>query len=247
MNATATRSFNRKLPESSHGFRTGFLAMLPLWAGAIPFGIAFGMAAREAGMSAFEAQLMSLTVFTAAAQVSAVSLIDLGASPVEILITTLVLNAHLPLIAATVARELRPAGLTRLGTAWLLTDGSFAIASGKPPLRLPVLIGAGVSMYAGWNLGTATGLIAGNAIPDPQALAIEFVVPLTFLAVLIPLVKSRTTLLVTVIAAAGTLLLASWLPVGFALLIAALTASLVGAFLSTPETERAQAGRIRAE
>jgi hypothetical protein len=59
-------------------FAQGFPAMLPLWTGAIPVGIAYGAAAREAGLSLAETQLMSLTVFSAAAQMSAVALIGAG-------------------------------------------------------------------------------------------------------------------------------------------------------------------------
>ena len=77
-------------------FARGFVALLPLWAGAIPSGIAYGVAARSAGLGLGETQLMSLVVFSAAAQVGAVSLLGAGA-PVAVLIgTALALNAQLP-------------------------------------------------------------------------------------------------------------------------------------------------------
>jgi predicted branched-subunit amino acid permease len=57
-------------------FVGGFIAMLPLWTGAIPMGIAYGVAARGAGFGLGETLLMSLTVFSAATQVSAVSLLS---------------------------------------------------------------------------------------------------------------------------------------------------------------------------
>ena len=57
-------------------FMQGFVGLLPLWAGAIPAGLAYGVAAGGAGLSPAEAQLMSVVVFSAAAQVSAAALTD---------------------------------------------------------------------------------------------------------------------------------------------------------------------------
>lgn len=232
-------------PATIHELRRGFLAMLPLWAGAIPFGIAFSLTAREAGMTALDIQLMSLTVFTAAAQVSAVALMNVGASTIEILVTTVGLSVHLPLIGVAVARELQLSRLGRLGTALLLTDATYAVAAALGPLRAPVLVGAGASMYLGWNAGTALGLLVGGAIPDPQQYGLDFVVPLTFLAVVLPLIRNRVALLVVVCSAAGTLLFTPFLPTGFAILLAALPACLLGARLttSTPATPRSRGAR----
>ena len=213
-------------------FFRGFLAMLPLWAGAIPFGIAYSLAAGDAGLDAWTIQLMSLTVFSAAAQVSAVALLGLGSSMTEILITAIALNLHLPLFGAAIARELPLTWSKRLGVAGLLTDATYAISVSVGKLRVPVLLGAGTSMYAGWNLGTASGLAIGRAIPDPQQLAIELVVPLTFLAVLIPMLRTRVSLLVASWSAVITLLLGNWVPLGVAILLAGATGCLLGSYLS---------------
>jgi predicted branched-subunit amino acid permease len=230
MTAKADVSIDQR--NTTRLFRRGFLAMLPLWAGAIPFGIAYSVAAREAGMDALSIQLMSLTVFSAAAQISAVSLMQLGAAPIEILITAVGLNVHLPLFGAVIARELHLSPFKRLGTAYLLTDATYAVCAALGPLRTPVLIGAGASMFLGWNLGTLLGLLVGQAIPDPRQVAIDFVVPLTFLAVLIPLIRTRIALIVAALSAVGTLILGTWLPIGFTILVAGVSASLFGAQLS---------------
>jgi predicted branched-subunit amino acid permease len=213
-------------------FKRGFLAMVPLWAGAVPFGIAYGVTAREAGLSILDVQLMSLTVFSAAAQISAISLIQVGASTIEILIAAIGLNVHLPLFGVAIARELHLSPFRRIGTAYFLTDATYAVSAAQGPLRTPVLIGAGVSMYLGWNSGTALGLAAGQAIPNPQQYAFDFVVPLTFLAVVVPLIRTRVSLLVATCSASGTLLLAVWLPIGFSILIAGVSTSMFGAWMT---------------
>ncbi|HEY8598701.1 MAG TPA: AzlC family ABC transporter permease, partial [Thermomicrobiales bacterium] len=120
----------------------------------------------------------------------------------------------------------------RLLAAFFLTDGAFAVAAGQGRLRLPVLIGAGVSMYTAWNAGTAIGLIAGRALLSVRGLGIDFVLPLIFLALLIPLVRSRPTLAVALIAGLGTIVLARIIPPGLAVLMAGITASLSGVWWS---------------
>src|SRR5436309_10521498 len=71
----------RSRSDAMAAFGRGYLALLPLWSGAIPAGIAYGVAARAAGLSVPETQVMSLVVFSAAGQIGAVSLLAGGASP----------------------------------------------------------------------------------------------------------------------------------------------------------------------
>src|SRR5215212_8870193 len=133
-------------PSPASQLREGFIAMLPLWTGAIPVGIAYGIAARDAGLSAAQTQLMSLVVFSAAGQVSALSSLKEGAPLLVVVGTALALNAQLPLLGLAVARRTRPGWPGRLLAASLLTDGAFGIAAARGALRLPVLVGAGASM-----------------------------------------------------------------------------------------------------
>ncbi len=212
------------------GFARGFVAMLPLWAGAVPSGIAYGVAARGAGLDPCAAQLMSLVVFSAAAQLSAVSLLAAGAPVAVLVATAMALNAQLPLLGLALGRQLRLSWMQRLLAAWFLTDGAYGVAAGRGPLRLPLLLGADVSMYAAWNAGTALGTAVGHALPDPRGLGINLIVPLTFLAVLVGLVRTRAAVLVTLAAGATALLLTRLAPDGVAVLGAGLVGSAVGAW-----------------
>jgi branched chain amino acid efflux pump len=224
----------RRAPRASD-FGHGFLAMLPLWAGAIPLGVAYALAARSAGLGPGEAQLMSLVVFSAAAQLSAVSLLDTGTPGLILIATALVLNAQLILLGLAVGREIRLTWPQRLRTAWFLTDGAFGVAAARGRLRLPVLLGAGVSMYVAWNAGTGLGLAAGHALPDAHRLGLDIVAPLAFVAVLVPLLRTRTAVLVALAAGATMLLLTRLAPVGVTVLAAGVVGSAVGARRAPPE------------
>ncbi len=213
-------------------FVRGFVAMLPLWTGAIPSGIAYGVAATAAGLGIGETQLMSVVVFSSSAQVSVVALLGSGAPFPLLLGTALALNAQLLLLGLTIGRRLRPTWAQRLVTACLLTDGAFGIAAASGRLRLPTLIGAGVSMFLGWNLGTTLGVALGRMLPDPRRLGLDFVVTLTFLAVLVPVVRSRAAVLVAVVAAIATIILVRLVPSGVAVLGAGLAGCVAGALAS---------------
>jgi predicted branched-subunit amino acid permease len=212
-------------------FGRGFVALMPLWTGAVPVGIAYAVAARGAGLSFFATQLMSLTVFSAAAQLSAVSLIAHGAPVVVMIVTALTLNLQLFLYALSAAREDRPSARQRLLTAYFLTDGAFAVAVAGGRIRMPVLLGAGVSMFTAWNAGTLIGASAGAILPDLAPLGVDFVAPLTFLAVLVPLVRSRPALMTVLVAGTSALLLTRFIP-DLAVLGAGVAGSVAGAWSS---------------
>lgn len=213
-------------------FRSGFVAMLPLWAGAIPSGIAYGIAAHGAGLSAAETVLMSLIVFSAAAQLSAVTLINDGAGNVLLLTTTIALNVQQLLLGLAIGRLLPLSFGKRLLTAWFLTDAAFAFAATRERLNLSVLLGAGASMYLGWNSGTLLGLLVGEAIPNPAALGVGIVVPLSFLAVLVPLLRARPMAIAALVAALTTFGLLTALPSGVAVLGGGVVGCAAGAWWS---------------
>ncbi|HEX7101724.1 MAG TPA: AzlC family ABC transporter permease, partial [Nitrolancea sp.] len=94
-------------------FRRGFVGLMPLWTGAIPVGIAYAVAARGAGLSFFQTELMSLTVFSAAAQLSAVALLASGSPVIVVMLTALSLNLQAFLLGLTAARSDRAPRLRR--------------------------------------------------------------------------------------------------------------------------------------
>lgn len=218
--------------EALADVRRGYLALLPLWTGAIPAGVAFGVAAHGAGLTPLEAQVMSLVVFSAAGQLGAVSLLAGGASPVVLVGTVVALNAQLVLLGLAVGRQLSLSWLQRLATAWLLTDGAYGVSLGVGALRSGVLLGAGASMYTSWNVGTALGTGVGAVLPDPGSFGIDLVAPLAFLAVLAPLVHTRPMLLVAAAAGLTALALSTVAPGGVAVLGAGLAGCCVGAWVT---------------
>lgn len=227
-------------------FGSGFLRMLPLWTGAIPTGVAYALAATDTGLSWLQTQVMSLTVFSAATQVNGIVLIEEQASLLVLIGIAILLNAQLLLLGIAANRSGKLALWQRLGIAWFLTDGAYGVAASTGPLRPATLFGAGVSMYLGWNLGTALGLLAGGLLSDFQGLGIELAVPLAFLAVLLPLLRTQAGLTAAVIGGATVLLSESLLPTGVSVLLAGLLGSATGAWLGQRPRASASASEERA-
>lgn len=216
-------------------FRRGFAAVVPLWLGMIPFGVAYAIAARAAGLSLVETQLMSAVVFAGGAQFSAAGLFGVGASGVAIVLTTFLLNVRHVLYGLALSRELRLSGARRLLAAHLLTDEAFGVTIASRERSFAFLLGAELSVFVSWNLATLAGALVGAGIPDPNALGVDFVFPLAFLALLVPLLRGRAELVVAACSGAVALAASRVWPSGVAILVAGVLGSLLGAWLTRHE------------
>jgi len=157
--------------------------------------------------------------------------------------TVMAVNAQLLLLGVAVARQVALSRAQSLVAAWFLTDGAYGVVAARGQLSLPALLGAGVSMFVAWNLGTAIGAALGGVVADPRRLGIDLIVPLTFLAVLVPLVRTRAAVIVALVSGVVALLLARVLPVGLAVLGAGLAGSASGAWSVRSEEDPGATGR----
>lgn len=178
---------------TAEGALEGARAMVPLMPGLAAFGMAFGAAAAQKGLSIAEACLSSGLVFAGLAQMVALegwtknwtfaSLVALG-------LLTLTINMRHVLMAAS----LRPwfAGLP----AWqcyasllVLADNNWAAAMryrAEGGADAGYFVGSGLLTWVIWILATAAGHVVGGGVPDPKALGIDLVVPAFFIAMLLP-------------------------------------------------------------
>jgi 4-azaleucine resistance transporter AzlC len=213
------------------GFGAGFRAMVPLWIGVLPFGAAYAVSARAAGIELVHTQLMSLLVFAGGAQFAAVGLIAAGAGPWTLVSTTFLLNLRHLLYGVVVAATTELRGARRLLAAHLLTDEAFGVHVAHGRGRPAFLFGAGLSLFVVWNASTLVGSLLARSLPEPHAIGLDIVFPLAFLALLVPLVRDRRTLAVAGIAGLGAWGLADVLEPGAALLVATALAAGIGAAL----------------
>lgn len=221
--------------SSTATFVRGFRALAPLWLGVIPFGIAYAVAARAAGLSWIEVQALSALVFAGSAQFSAAGLFGRGAGGPEIVFTTFLLNVRHVLYGLTLSRAMKLPWRKRLPAAFLLTDEAFGVVAASRERSFAYLLGCEVSLFVTWNIATAVGIASGSLIPDPTALGVDVVFPLAFLALLVPLVRTRVELTVAVVAGSAAWIVSRIEPGGVPIVVAGVAGAALGAALTKDE------------
>lgn len=213
-------------------FWSGVRDESPILLGVVPFGLIFGALAITSGLSTAAAQAMSSIVFAGSAQFIAAQLLGADASGVVILIVVFVVNLRHLLYSASVAPHvegLRPGW--KLMLAYLLTDEAYAVtithynSRGDARARHWYFLGAGLTLWTSWQLSTAVGIFIGAQIPRNWPLG--FVLPITFIALVVPALKDGASVAAAVIAwVLG--LAAGGLPYKTGIIVAALVGILVG-------------------
>jgi 4-azaleucine resistance transporter AzlC len=202
----------------------------------VPFGLAYAVIAREAGLSLVETQALSLLVFAGSAQVSAVGLFARGGGALEIVLTTFLLNVRHVLYGMSLGRTVPMTARERLVGAFFLTDEAYGVSVARGARSFGFVLGAELSLFLTWNLATLAGALVGGAIPDPERIGVDFVFPLAFLALLVPLLRRRHDVAVAVFAGAVAWGLArSVAGGGLPVLGAGVAGALVGAWLTRGE------------
>lgn len=189
-------------------FFAGVRDTVPLILGAAPFGILFGILALTAGLPWWAAQAMSAFVFAGAAQFIAVGLLSTGTAYPFVVLTTFIVNLRHALYGASVADYLRELPRAwRVLLAFGMTDESFAMAithfrnaQGDAAHKHWYFLGANAILFFPWQLSTALGYGIGRMLGDPLALGLDFTLPLVFIAILIPQLKTRAGIVSTLVA-----------------------------------------------
>jgi 4-azaleucine resistance transporter AzlC len=216
-------------------FRHGFRAMMPLWLGVAPFGVAYAVIARNAGLSLVETQALSLLVFAGSSQVSAAGLFARGAGGLEIVLTTFLLNVRHVLYGVSLGRRVPLSPRERPVAAFFLTDEAYGVSISRGARTFRYVLGAELSLFLVWNVSTLVGGLVGGAIPDPERLGVDFVFPVAFLALLVPLLRGRADVLVALVAGLVAWLLSKSLPGGLPVIGAGVAGALLGALLTRGE------------
>ncbi|MGB1808409.1 MAG: AzlC family ABC transporter permease, partial [Porticoccaceae bacterium] len=195
--------------------KKGAIDMLPLSLAVLPWGVLFGSLAVQRGFSWLEAQLFSAVIFGGAVQIVTVELIADQASLLTVLFSAFVISSRHFLYGLTLRERLSPKPLRwRLGLGFLLTDELFALSGDRRAyqnkFRLYYALGAGGSFYLAWNLWTFIGIVAGAWLPDLTKLGLDFAIAATFIALVVPEIKSLATLMSVVVAAISALIFSLW-------------------------------------
>jgi 4-azaleucine resistance transporter AzlC len=179
------------MPTPRAEFFNGIKAELPILIAVVPFGMIYGVLALDAGLSPVQTQAMSFIVFAGSAQFIMAQLFALQTPALVIIITAFLVNLRHAIYSASVYPYVKHLPFSwRSGLAYLLTDEAYAVTiihynqPGKVKNRHWFFLGSGLALWSTWQCSTAAGILIGSLIPPNWPL--EYFIPLTFIALLVP-------------------------------------------------------------
>ncbi len=228
-------------------FLAGVRDGLPFLVVLAPFGLLFGVVATEAGLDLLSALTFSVVVIAGASQFTALALMQDHAPVLIVLATSLAVNLRMAMYSAALTPHLGQAPLwQRALVAYFLVDATYACSAARFERetgwdlrrKMAYFFGAALPVCPTWYLATIAGALIGSGLPE--WLALDFAVPICFLAMVAPMLRTLPQVLAAMTSIIVALLLA-FLPWSTGVLVAAVAAMAVGA-----EAERRLALRVPA-
>ena len=175
-------------------FKIGLMQELPLQVGVFPFGIMYGILALESGLDVLQAFFMSSIIFAGASQIAFINLYT-TVSPIALITSVTAMNSRHLLYSISINNYLQNLSMKwKLLLSYLLTDEAYAISvsyfnknKNKNYLHFH-LLGTGVTLFVSWQFSTFVGIFFGKTLP--VYIDLSFIIPLSFIAIIIPMLKS---------------------------------------------------------
>ena len=155
-------------PSGAGYFLAGVRDGVPIGLGYLAVAFSLGIAARSAGLNAFQGFLISLLNNASAGEYAAFTVIAADSGFLEMALITLITNARYLLMSCSLSQKFSPDTplYHRLLVGYDVTDELFGIAIARPGYLDPFYsYGAFVPAIPGWAIGTALGVTAGSILP----------------------------------------------------------------------------------
>jgi branched chain amino acid efflux pump len=218
--------------EPRRGYVDGARDVSPLLLGVVPFGLVLGVVAADSVIGPVLGWATSFIIFAGSAQLATIQLIDEGAVAAVVVTTALVINArHIMYSAALVPSFNTFPRWARYVLPYVMTDQAFAVSIVRfhdvtdPAYQWRYFAGAAFALWIPWQIATLLGVVVGAQLPE--ALSLEFAIPLVFIGLLVITVRDRTDLVAAIVGGTAAVL-AHAAPLGLGLLIGALTGVAAG-------------------
>ncbi|WP_079475878.1 AzlC family ABC transporter permease [Marinococcus halophilus] len=224
-----------------HSWMNGLTQGVPIAAGYIPAALGFGLLGANSGLSIVETALMSIIIFSGAAQYMALGLITAGAGLYSIWVSTFLLNIRHLLMSASAKQIFSSASKWNQAVlAFGLTDEVFALISARKD-KTNIFFGIGVFLaaYISWVAFSCAGYYFGALFPDYLQISMDFALYALFAALLFPMIlKYRMALYTAGLSAAINTLLGLWIPSGWAIPTAMTASVFIVVYASSLKQEK---------
>ena len=183
-------------------FLEGVRDGVPIALGYFAVAFSLGIAARDAGLTAFQGFFASTLCVASAGEYALFTMIGAGATYLELAVLTLITNARYFLMSCALSQRISP-GMKNFHR-WLIgavvTDEIFGITIARPgPVEPAYNYGAIAVSVPAWAVGTALGILMGNLLPARIVSALSVALYGMFLAIIIPPAKKSVAVALCVL------------------------------------------------
>ena len=213
---------------------------LALGLGTGVYAISFGALAVAAGLSAWQAQALSLLMFTGASQFALIAVVASGGSAAVAIATSTLIGTRNAFYAVAMSPVLEVRGARRLLAAQATIDESTGMAAryegDRDSARLAFWATA-ASIYVLWNLGTLIGALGAGMVEDPNAFGLDAAAPAAFLALVWPRLTTWSMRAVAIVSLVLAVALSPFVGAGLPVLVAGAGGIVVGLALGARARE----------
>lgn len=206
----------------------------------------FGIAAVASGLNWWQALVVSLMNITSAGQFAGITVMAAAGSYIEMAVSQFIINLRYALMSISLSQKVDKnftAG-KKMILGFAVTDEIFAVSmSREGEVSSRYFTGLTILPLLGWNLGTLAGAVLGDVLPSGVTAALGLAIYGMFIAIVVPVAKKDRHVLVIVLLAVALSFGLFYLPLlnrissGFAIIICAVSASAVGAWLFPVEEQ----------
>ena len=206
----------------------------------------FGLEAASSGLLWWEALLVSMMNLTSAGQFAGITIMAAAGTYIEMALSQFEINLRYALMSISLSQKVSPefGSGKKMLIGFAVTDEIFAVAmSRQGEVSSKYFAGLAVLPYLGWTSGTLAGAVCGNILPDTVTDALGLAIYGMFIAIIIPTMKKDSRILKITLLAVVFSFAMYYLPglkmisSGFAVIICAVAASVVGAVCFPMEEE----------
>lgn len=227
-------------------FMRGVKAGIPIGLGYLSVSFTFGMMAISAGLTWWEALLISMLTVTSAGQFAGLGMMGMPGQSLALLISQLTINVRYSFMSVALSQNLEPrfSGVYRWLLGFFMTDEIFAVACGERQVTRSFFAGLAVMPYLGWSGGTLIGALLGGILPPSLISALSLAIYGMFIAIVVPDIHTNSKILVVVLIAAALSCLFYFVPAlqgissGLTISFSAIIAAVIGAAVFPVKTEK---------
>ena len=213
-----TEHTTKIMKKQAYTFREGLRDGVPIGLGYLSVSFGLGIAAVAAGLSPLIALIISMTNETSAGQKAGLDLIadclPLAEGILTMILSQFIINLRYSLMGISLSQRLDGSFTTpwRMLLSFHITDEIFAVAAAEDEVDPKFFAGLSVIPYVGWTLGTLTGALVGNILPQRLMNALCIALYGMFVAIVVPPAKKEREIFITVVLAMILSCLFAWVP-----------------------------------